>query len=128
MNYLGVVSLLVCFAITLPGVRKRKDADLYLLIGVLVRFASVLFYSYMGDADPDGYGATELPRKASHRQEPQSKRFQRPRAWKIEQRRQNAKSKHTRCQPCPQNGHFQQFQVHRQASLDRPEGDRRLRQ
>lgn len=60
MNYLGVVSLLVCFAITLPGVRKRKDADLYLLIGVLVRFASVLFYSYMGDADPDGYGAMAL--------------------------------------------------------------------
>ena len=60
MNYLGVVSLLICFAITLPGVRRRKDADLYLLIGVLVRFASVLFYSYMGDADPDGYGAMAL--------------------------------------------------------------------
>lgn len=60
MNYFGVVSLLICFVITLPGIKKRGEVDLYLLTGVLLRFASVLFYSYTGDSDPDGYGTMAM--------------------------------------------------------------------
>lgn len=60
MNVLGIASALVCFTITIPGIKKRRDADLYLFLGVLLRFASVLFYSYTGDSDPDGYGTMAL--------------------------------------------------------------------
>ncbi len=56
MTFLGIASLLVCLALALSGIRTRKEVDFVLLIGVLLRFASVLFYSCTGDSDPDGYG------------------------------------------------------------------------
>lgn len=56
MIFLGASSLAICLAISLFGIRTRREADLVLIVGVLLRFASVLFYSLTGDSDPDGYG------------------------------------------------------------------------
>lgn len=57
MSYVGAIFYVICLSAAVLGVRRRKDADLYLLVGILLRFAAVGFYSVTGDSDPDGYGA-----------------------------------------------------------------------
>lgn len=60
MTVIGLTSSLILFACSLLGIHKRRHADTYLLVGVLLRFVSVVYYCLMKDADPDGYGFRAL--------------------------------------------------------------------
>lgn len=56
MSFIAVSSFAICFILVVVGVWKRREVDLILMVGVVLRFASVAFYCLVGDSDPDGYG------------------------------------------------------------------------
>ena len=56
MSFIDVAMLVACLCASITGAIRRRYADLPLLVGVFLRFAIAMRYSFSGDPDPDGYG------------------------------------------------------------------------